>query len=92
MVRERGHMLGPARLLYLATAAGAKALNLDDVGDLTPGKQADLVLIQPPRHGTLEAVLEDAPDWNAALGAIFTLAREECILETRVAGEVVHAR
>lgn len=92
MVRNQGHMLGPAHLLYLATSAGAKALNLGDTaGDLTPGKQADLVLIKPPRGGTLEAVLEETPDWNAALGAIFTLAREECVVETRVAGAVVHA-
>jgi guanine deaminase len=86
-------MLGPAHLLYLATAAGAKAIGLQELaGDLTPGKQADLVLVKAPRHGTLEAVLEDAPDWNAALGAIFTLAREEAILETRVAGEIVWSR
>jgi guanine deaminase len=64
----------------------------DVAGDLTPGKQADLVLIKPPRHGTLEAVLKEAPDWSAALGAIFTLAREECIEETRVSGEVVYVR
>ena len=47
MVRSEGHMLGPAHLLYLATAAGAKAIGLNDIaGDLTPGKQADLVLLQ----------------------------------------------
>lgn len=93
MVREQGHMLGPAHLLYLATAAGAAAIGLDDtVGDLTPGKAADLVLLKPPAGGTLEAVLEEAPDWNAALGAIFTLAREECVVETRVAGDVVFCR
>ncbi len=83
-------MLGPAQLLYLATAAGANAIGLQDItGDLTPGKAADLVLLKPPPGSTLEAVLEEAPDWNAALGAIFTLAREECVAETRVAGDVV---
>lgn len=93
MVREEGHMLGPAHLLYLATAAGAKAIGLEaTAGDLSPGKAADLVLLKPPPGGTLEAVLEDAPDWNAALGAIFTLAREECVVETRVAGDVVFCR
>lgn len=93
MVREQGHMLGPARLLYLVTAAGAKAIGLGDVaGDLQPGKAADLVLIKPPPDSTLEAVLDEAPDWDAALGAIFTLAREECVVETRVGGEVVFRR
>jgi guanine deaminase len=93
MVRDQGHILGPAHLLYLATAAGAQALGLQTTcGDLRPGKQADLVLIKPPQGSTLEAVLEEAPDWNAALGAVFTLAREESVVETRVGGDVVFAR
>ena len=50
MVRDQGHMLGPAHLLYLATAAGAEALNLGDTcGDFTPGKQADIALLQSAR-------------------------------------------
>ena len=93
MMREHGQMLGPAHLLYLATAAGAAALGLADVtGDLRPGKAADLVLLRPPAGSTLEAVLEESPTWEAALGAVFTLAREECVLEVRVAGDVVFSR
>jgi guanine deaminase len=93
MVRDQGHMLGPEQLLWLATAAGAEAIGLAETcGDLSPGKQADIVLLKPPHGSTLEAVLEAAPDWNATLGAVFTLAREECVVETRVAGDVVFAR
>jgi guanine deaminase len=93
MVRDQGHMLGPEQLLWLATAAGAKAVGLDDVcGDLSPGKQADIVLLKAPQGSTLDAVLEEAPDWNATLGAVFTLAREECVVETRVAGDLVFER
>ena len=48
------------------------------------------MLLRPPAGRTLEAVLEDAPDWDAALGAVFTLAREECVVEAaRRAGEAV---
>ena len=84
------HALRPAHVLHLATAAGARAIGLGEIcGDLTPGKAADLVLIKPPPGSTLEQVLDEAPDWNAALGAIFTLAREESIAETRVGGDVV---
>jgi guanine deaminase len=91
MVRDQGHMLGPAHLLHLATAAGANALGLSDTcGDLTAGKAADVILIRPPEDSTLAAVLEAAPDINAALGAVFTLAREECVVEARVAGETVY--
>jgi guanine deaminase len=80
----------PAHLLYLATAAGAAALGLsDEVGDLTPGKSADFVLVRPPVGSTLEAVLERCDSVEAALGAVFTLAREESIAEVRVGGKVV---
>ena len=49
MVRDRATCSGPEQLLWLATAAGADALGLDDVcGDLSPGKQADIALIKPP--------------------------------------------
>jgi guanine deaminase len=86
-------MLGPLHLLYLATAAGAAALGHGELtGDLTPGKAADLLLLRPPTGSTLEAVLEDSPSWEAALGAIFTLAREESVLEVRVGGDVVFSR
>ena len=94
MVRDQGHMLGPAQLLYLATAAGAEALGLE-----RHLRRPDARASRPtscccrPRAGsTLEAVLEEAPDWSAALGAIFTLAREECVAEARVAGEAVYTR
>jgi guanine deaminase len=87
------HQLGPAHLLYLATAAGAGALGLRETcGDLAPGKAADLVVFEPPPGSTLEAVLEEAPSWDAALGALFTLGREESVAEVRVAGDVVFAR
>jgi guanine deaminase len=93
MIRDQGHMLGPAQLLWLATAAGAEALGLAGTcGDLSPGKEADVVLLRAPAGSTLEAVLEEAPDWNATLGAVFTLAREECVVEARVSGDVVFAR
>jgi guanine deaminase len=93
MVRDEGHRLLPAHLLHLATASGARALGMDgEIGDLEPGKSADLVLLRPPADSTLGDVLESAPDWDATLGAIFTLAREEAVSEVRVAGDVVFSR
>jgi guanine deaminase len=93
MVRDQGHRMLPAHLLHLATAAGARALGMDDeIGDLSAGKCADLVLLRPPAESTLEAVLESAPDWDATLGALFTLAREESVAEVRVGGDVVFSR
>lgn len=87
-----GEPLSPAHLLHLATSAGAGALGLGDVaGDLRPGKRADLVLLRPPKGGTLAHVLAHSPSAEATLGALFTLAREECVREVRVDGDVVFA-
>ena len=91
MVREGGELIGPAHLLHLATMAGAEALGLEDeIGDLSPGRSADFVLLRPPAGGTLDAVLRNSPSAEATLGALFTLAREDCVAEVRVAGERVH--
>jgi guanine deaminase len=93
MVRTEGHLIGPAHLLYLATRAGALALGLgDEVGDLSPGRAADYILVKPPAGGTLATVLAQSPSAEATLGALFTLAREECVAEVRVAGEPVFDR
>ena len=90
-VHPDGEPLSPAHLLYLATRAGAEALGLGAlVGDLTAGKRADLVLLRPPKGGTLHHVLAHSPSAEASLGAIFTLAREECVAEVRVDGEVIY--
>jgi imidazolonepropionase len=47
-VREMG--MTPAEAVYAATAGGAAALDRDDIGVLTPGKQADLVVLDAPTH------------------------------------------
>ena len=87
MLAPEGCRLGPAHLLWLATRAGAEALGLgDELGDLTPGRAADFVLVRPPAGGTLDAALRRTSSPEQALGAVFTLAREDSVAEVRVAG------
>ncbi len=88
MLQAEGVKLSPAHLLYLATKAGAKALHLEDqIGDFTPGKQADFVVLKAPKGSTLERTLQGSPSMAASLGALFTLAREESVKNVFVAGE-----
>ena len=93
MLVADGVRLGPAHLLWLASAAGAAALGLaDSVGDLSPGKSADFVLLRAPAASALEAVLTHAQSFEHALGAVFTLAREDSVAEVWVGGQVVWPR
>jgi guanine deaminase len=88
-----GVALDPARLLYLATGAGATALGLEhEIGDFRPGKSADVLYLRPPRESTCAAVLERADSPEQALAALFTLAGSESVREVRVAGTVVFRR
>lgn len=56
------------------------------------GREADFVLLGPPPGGTLEATLARSDSPSAAFGALVTLAREESVAETRVAGAAVYTR
>jgi guanine deaminase len=90
MLAPDGVRMTPAHLLWLATRAGAEVLGLgDEVGDLSPGRSADFVLVRPPPGSTLAARLERSASPQDALGAIFALAREDSVAEVRVAGDPV---
>jgi guanine deaminase len=92
-VASGGVALDPARLLFLATRAGATALGLDhEVGDFEPGKAADLLYLRPAPDSTLAAVLERVDSPEQALAALLTLAGADSVQEVRVAGTVVFRR
>lgn len=85
-----GMLLTPGHLLYLATRAGAQALQLEhEIGDFTAGKSADYIYLRAPEGSPLEAVLERAESPDRILSALFTLAGSESIAEVRVGGEAV---
>jgi guanine deaminase len=90
-VSSDGAILDAARLLYLATLAGAEALGLaDEIGSFCPGKAADFVYLRAPEASVLEAVLQRSPGAEAALAALFTLGGSESVREVRVEGAVVY--
>jgi guanine deaminase len=90
MLRPDGDVLAPAHLLYLATRAGAEALGLDgEIGDFSPGKHADAILLSPPAASTLATVLAHAASPEAALGALFTLGGERDVAAVYVGGRSI---
>jgi guanine deaminase len=83
-----GMLLEPAHLLYLATRAGAEALQVEyETGDFAPGKSADFVYLRAPAGSPLEGVLQHAKSLDHVLAALFTLAGAESVVEVCVGGE-----
>lgn len=82
--------LDPAQMLYLATRAGAEALGIDEVGDFAPGGSADFVYLRPPKNSVLAGVARQADSAERVLSALFALAGQEAVVETRVRGRVVY--
>jgi guanine deaminase len=83
-----GLPLTSAHMLYLATAAGAAALDLDQqVGDLSVGKQFDAVWVAPQAGSTLDVVLRHAADADDALAKVFALACPSDVRRVWVGGD-----
>lgn len=85
----QGVALTSAHLLWLATRAGAEALDLPDVGDLSVGRQFDAVWVRPAADSTLDRVLGHADDADDALAKVFALAGPADIRSSWVAGTPV---
>jgi guanine deaminase len=82
--------LDSARLLYMATGAGARALGLDsDIGDFQTGKSADFVYLRAPADSVLESVVRHANGPDRVLAGLFTMAGSESVREVRVGGEPI---
>ncbi len=88
LLGDDGLPLTPAHMLHLATAAGAKALRLDDrIGDLSVGKQFDAVRVRPQPGSTLEVAMTHAEDADDALAKVFALASPADVHQVWVGGE-----
>jgi guanine deaminase len=82
-----GLPLTSAHLLHLATRAGAEALDLDSVGDLSVGRQFDAVWVRPESGSTLDVVLANANDADDALAKVFALGGPADIRGVWVGGD-----
>lgn len=87
----RGRTMHPAYGLYLATLGGARALGLDaSVGSVAPGKDADLVVLDPAATPLLARRTARAGRWQAdpldAFFALMMLGDDRAVAQTFVAG------
>lgn len=85
-----GHPLTPAHLLHLATAAGAAALGLPDVGDLSVGRRFDAQWLVPGPGSPLEVGLRHSADASQALARAFALGTAADVRAVWVDGSLVH--
>ena len=93
LMGEEGVPLSPAHLLYLATRAGATALEMDEqIGDFSAGKAFDAVLFEPPPGSTMQAVLTHAPDAERTLASLFAGGTQQDVAQVWIEGESVYTR
>ncbi|TDD24667.1 guanine deaminase [Kribbella turkmenica] len=90
LIGDQGFSLNSAHLLYLATAAGADALGLPEVGDLSVGKRFDAQLLRPADGSPLAVGVEHADDAEEALARIFTLGTSADVHAVWIDGELLH--
>ncbi len=85
--------LHPIQAYYLATLGGAKSLYLDDkIGNLAPGFEADLTVIDLKSTPMITQRMEHAKDLTEALFIQMVLADDRAIEATYVAGQRVYER
>jgi guanine deaminase len=89
LLGDQGLSLAPAHLLHLATAAGARALGLPEVGDLGVGRRFDALWLRPHPGTTLDVALRIAGGPDDALAKAFALATPADVARVWVDGRPV---
>ena len=78
---------------FLATLGGARALKLDDrIGTLAPGREADMVVLDPNATPLLSFRNRRSRSIAETLAVLTTLADDRVVRATYVAGRLAHAR
>ncbi|MGW6196310.1 guanine deaminase [Kribbella sp. NPDC055110] len=87
---DHGRPLSAAHLLYLATTAGADALDLPQVGHLSVGHHFDAQLLRPAEGSPLAVAITHAEDTEEALARIFTLGTPADVQAVWINGDLLH--
>ncbi|GAA0533973.1 guanine deaminase [Rhizomicrobium palustre] len=85
--------LSAFKLFYLATLGAARTLRLDDkIGNLTPGKEADFLILDAKALPVLQRRWERSSSLEEKLFALAILGDDRAVAATYVAGELAHKR
>jgi guanine deaminase len=88
-----GRSLSAVEAFYLATLGGARALALDDrIGAIAPGREADLVVLDPNATPLLALRNARAESTQDALFALMMLGDDRAVRATYVAGTPAYQR
>ena len=88
-----GQTLDVFDAFYLATLGGARSLALDShIGNLTPGKEADFVVLDPAATPLLARRFGRARNLEEQLFVLMMLGDDRTVASTYVLGERAHAR
>jgi len=88
-----GRALSAAEAFYLATLGGARALALDDrIGSIAPGREADLVVLDPSATPLLALRHARSHSVEDTLFALMMLGDDRAVRATYVAGQLAHLR
>jgi guanine deaminase len=89
----RGRPIDAVEAFYLATLGGARALALDDrLGTLAPGREADMVVLDPTATPLLAFRSVRARSIEETLAVLSTMGDDRAVRATYVAGEIGHVR
>ena len=86
-----GQKLTATQLLYLATRAGAEALNLQDItGDFSVGKSFDAVYLRPTPNSPLSVLMHHTDSLERVLAGFFALGSSSDVQKVWVSGDQVY--
>jgi guanine deaminase len=84
-----GSVLDGVRGWYLATLGAARALDLDaHIGSLQPGRDADLIVIDPAATPLLKLRTDSCESIEELLFVLMTIGDDRCVKDTYLAGVV----
>jgi guanine deaminase len=86
------HLMG-ARMFYMATLGGARALQMEGtIGNFLPGCEADFIVLDPQATPLLARRCAGCETLEERLFALAMLADDRAVAATYAAGECVHRR